>query len=188
MPVPPVVPDRVELVAAGSRVVAVSLTSGLGSSSRVAPVELPDEAYLRELGDLNLKRPADIVAFAGLSGDYNQLHVDQQFAEKTIHGGRIAHGMLVLSILSGLSTRTPLMQGLGETIVGLVNLECRFRKATRIGDTIRVRLTVAELKPTSKGGRGIVVLNREAINQADEVVLESVWSLMVRTRAGGATA
>ena len=61
---------------------------------------------------------ADIVAFAGLSGDYNQLHVDAQFAGKTVHGGRIAHGMLVLSILSGLSTRTPLMQGLGETIVG----------------------------------------------------------------------
>jgi acyl dehydratase len=128
---------------------------------------------------------ADIVAFAGLSGDYNQLHVDQQFAEKTVHGARIAHGLLVLSILSGLSTRTPLMQGLGETIVGLANLECRFKKPTRIGDTIHVRITVADLKTTSKGDRGIVVLNREAINQAGDVVLESVWTLMVRTRQGG---
>jgi len=130
---------------------------------------------------------ADIVAFAGLSGDYNQLHVDEQFAEKTVHGGRIAHGMLVLSILSGLSTRTSLMQGLGETIVGLVGLECRFKKATKIGDTLHVRLTVAELKPTSKGGRGIVVLHRDAVNQRDEVVLESVWSLMIRCRLAGAS-
>ena len=129
---------------------------------------------------------ADIVAFAGLSGDYNQLHVDEQFAGKTVHGGRIAHGMLVLSILSGLSTRTPLMQGFGATIVGLAGLECRFKKPTKIGDTIHVRLTVTELKPTSKGGRGIVVLNRDAINQRGEVVLESVWSLMIRCRLAGA--
>ena len=126
---------------------------------------------------------ADIVSFAGLSGDYNQLHVDEQFARQTVHGGRIAHGLLVLSILSGLSTRTPLMQGLGPTIVGLVGLQCRFKQATKIGDTVHVRLTVAELKPTSKGGRGIVVLNRDAINQQGEVVLESVWSLMVRCRS-----
>jgi acyl dehydratase len=130
---------------------------------------------------------ADIVAFAGLSGDYNQLHVDEQFAAKTVHGGRIAHGILVLSILSGLSTRTALMQGLAENIVGLAGLECRFRKATKIGDTIHVRLTVTELKPTSKGGRGIVVLSRDAINQNGEVVLESVWSLMIKCRTQQAT-
>jgi acyl dehydratase len=127
---------------------------------------------------------ADIVAFAGLSGDYNQLHVDRQFAESTVHGGRIAHGLLVLSILSGLSTRVPLMQALGETIVGLAALECRWKRATKIGDTLHVRLTVAELKPTSSGDKGVLVLNREAINQGNEVVLESVWTLLVRCRSG----
>lgn len=125
---------------------------------------------------------ADIVAFAGLSGDYNQLHVDQQFAETTVHGSRIAHGMLVLSILSGLSTRTPLMQGLGEAIVGLAGLECKFRKPTRIGDTLHARLRVADLKPVSKGGRGLVVLHRDAHNQQDEVVLASIWTLMIKCR------
>jgi len=127
---------------------------------------------------------ADIVAFAGLSGDYNQLHVDQHFAESTVHGGRIAHGLLVLSILSGLSTRVPLMQALGETIVGLAGLECRWKRATKIGDTLHVRLTVAELKPTSSGDKGVLVLNREAINQRNEVVLESVWTLLIRCRSG----
>lgn len=126
---------------------------------------------------------ADIVAFAGLSGDYNQLHVDREFADRSVHGGRIAHGLLVLSILSGLSTRVPLMQAFGETMVGLAGLECRWKKSTKIGDTLHVRLTVAELKATSKNDKGLVVLNREAINQHGEVVLESVWTLLIRCRS-----
>lgn len=127
---------------------------------------------------------ADIVAFAGLSGDYNQLHVDQEFASETQHGGRIAHGLLVLSILSGLSTRIPLMQAIGDAIIGLAGLECRWKNATKIGDTLHVRLTVAALKLTSKGTSGLVTLNRDAINQNGDVVLESVWKLLLRTRAG----
>lgn len=124
----------------------------------------------------------DIVAFAGLSGDYNQLHVDAQFAEKTVHGARIAHGLLVLSILSGLSTRVPLMQAIGENIVGLAGLECKWKRATKIGDTLHVRLSVTDLRSTSKGDKGAVILNREAINQHGEVVLESIWTLLVRCR------
>jgi len=127
---------------------------------------------------------ADIVAFAGLSGDYNSLHVDREFASNTSHGGRIAHGLLVLSILSGLSTRVPLMQGLSATIIGLSHLECRWKRATSIGDTLHVRLAVTELKPARKSDRGVVVLQRDAINQRDQTVLESIWSLVVYRRTG----
>ena len=129
---------------------------------------------------------ADIVAFAGLSGDYNQLHIDAEFAAKTTHGGRIAHGMLVLAIVSGLSTRVPLMLGLGEQIIGLLNLECRFKAATKIGDTLRVILTITELRATSKGDSGVMVLSRNAINQKGEVVMESIWKLLIKTRSAGA--
>ena len=125
----------------------------------------------------------DLVAFAGLSGDYNQLHVDAAYAAATTHGERIAHGLLVLAIVSGLSTRTTLMQALGESIVGLLGLDCRWKKATRIGDTLRVRLTVADLKRTGKGDRGVVVLNRDAVNQDGDVVMESVWTLLIKCRA-----
>jgi acyl dehydratase len=131
---------------------------------------------------------ADVVAFAGLSGDYNLLHVDRHYAAGTVHGERIAHGLLVLSILSGLSTRTVLMQALGDAMIGLAGLECRWKKATKIGDTLRVRLTVVDLKRSSKGDRGVVTLNRDAINQNDEVVLESVWTLLVKCREPGGVA
>jgi len=130
---------------------------------------------------------ADIVAFAGLSGDYNQLHVDREFAANTMHGERIAHGLLVLSIVSGLSTRVSLMVGLGEQIVGLLNLECRFKRATKIGDTIRVRLRITNLRLTSSGDTGVLTLSRDAIDQNGNVVMESIWTLLVRAREEGAS-
>lgn len=127
---------------------------------------------------------ADIVAFAGLSGDYNELHTNREFAANTVHGERIAHGLLLLAILSGLSTRISLMMALGEAIVGLINLECRFKRPAKIGDTLRVRLTVADLKRTSKGDTGIVTFHRNAINQRNEVVLESIWKLLIKCHPG----
>jgi acyl dehydratase len=125
---------------------------------------------------------ADIVNFAGLSGDYNQLHVDAQFAAATKHGQRIAHGLLVLSIVSGLSTRTTLMTALGEQILGLLNLECRWKRACAIGDTLHVRLRIEDLRPTSNGQNGVVTLRRDAINQHGEVMMESEWKLLIAGR------
>jgi acyl dehydratase len=128
----------------------------------------------------------DIVNFAGLSGDYNQIHIDAEFAAATPHGGRIAHGLLVLSILSGLSTRTALMIGLSEQIVGLLNLECRWKRATKAGDTLHVRLRIDELRPTSNEKNGVVTLRRDAINQDGDIVMESEWKLLVRRAPGSA--
>jgi len=129
---------------------------------------------------------ADIVSFAGLSGDYNQLHIDHEFAAKTVHGERIAHGMLVLAIVSGLSTRVALMLGVSEQIIGLLNLECKFKATTKIGDTLRVILTVEELRLSSKGDSGVMVLSRNAMNQRGDVVMESIWKLLIKTRSAGA--
>ena len=75
------------------------------------------------------------------------------------------------------------MIGLADQMVGLLNLECRFKKASKIGDTIHAHLKVAELRRTSKGETGVLTLNREAINQDGEPVMESIWTLLVRCRS-----
>jgi acyl dehydratase len=86
---------------------------------------------------------ADIVGFAGLSGDFNALHMDAEFAAGAPHGQRIAHGLLVLAIASGLSTRLPLMKLLEKSIFGLAGLECKWAKPVFIGDTLHVVLEIA---------------------------------------------
>ena len=123
---------------------------------------------------------ADVVVFAGLSADYNALHTDAEFAATTPHGGRIAHGMLVLAIASGLSTRLPLMKLLEPSILGLANLECRFTKPVKIGDTIHVVLSIAENTPGRKPDRGTVAMRRTAVNQRGETVAEGEGRMLVR--------
>lgn len=125
---------------------------------------------------------ADVVNFAGLSADYNALHVDADFAATTLHGGRIAHGLLVLAISSGLCTRLPLMKYLEPSILGLKSLECRFMKPCKLGDTIHVRLEIADTMPGKKPDRGTIAMKRVAVNQHGEDVMESIWHLVVKTR------
>lgn len=126
---------------------------------------------------------ADVVNFAGLSADYNSLHIDAEFSGHTSHGGRIAHGLLVLAIASGLCTRLPLMKFLEPSIIGLADLHCRFRRPCHIGDTIRVRMRVEGKEPGRKPGRGTVIFSRVALNQRDEEIMESTWKLVVKANA-----
>lgn len=127
---------------------------------------------------------ADVVAFAGLSGDYNRLHVDAEFAAQTGFGERVAHGLLVLSIASGLATRLRVSEALQANILGLLDLQCRWPSPTRIGDTIRVVLTIKDCSPTSRRDRGVVAMTREVVNQREEVVMSSEWKVLVRCRPG----
>jgi acyl dehydratase len=124
----------------------------------------------------------DIVNFAGLSGDFNALHTDESYAATTQHGTRIAHGLLVLAIASGLSSRMAVMRGLERTLVGLANLECRWLKPARIGDTLHVAAEILELVPSSRPDRGTVLMRRSAMNQHDVVVMESDWKLVLKRR------
>ncbi|WP_370269385.1 MaoC family dehydratase [Nioella sp.] len=129
---------------------------------------------------------ADVTGFACLSGDFNRLHVDAEYAAGSAYGQRIAHGLLVVSVMSGLTTRMLLNTFLEPSLLGLLDMQCRFPKPTFIGDTIGVRVTVAEKRETSKPERGILSFRREVTNQRGETVVEGVWKLLVRRAPPGA--
>jgi acyl dehydratase len=124
---------------------------------------------------------ADIVNFCGVSGDFNPLHSDEEFARGTGYGRRIAHGVLVLSVATGLRQRTGVFDG---TLMGLLEIRSwSFRRAVFPGDTVRTTTEVTELRETSKADRGIVIQKVTVINQHDEVVQEGEFVLMVRRRS-----
>jgi acyl dehydratase len=123
---------------------------------------------------------ADLVGFAGVSGDFNPLHTDAVFAAGTIYGSRIAHGALVLSVATGLRQRTGLFDG---TLLGFLEIRnWRFLAPVRIGDTIRVRNEVIALEETSKPDRGIMVQRVEVVKQDDAVVQSGEFVLMLQRR------
>ncbi|HHN94397.1 MAG TPA: dehydratase [Anaerolineae bacterium] len=122
---------------------------------------------------------ADIVLFAGLSGDYNQLHTDAEFAKGTLYGERIAHGLLGLSIASGLAARLGFVEGTAQAFTGL---EWKFRAPIKIGDTIRVRAEVKKKKAMPRLGGGFVVFDVVILNQRDEVTQKGTWTMLIKGR------
>lgn len=124
---------------------------------------------------------ADIVIFAGLSGDYNVLHTDAEFMKTSIFGERIAHGLLGLAIQSGLGGRA-LPRPFAT--LALLGLRWKFKGPIKIGDTIKVRIKVIGKRETSKPDRGIVVLSQTILNQRGEVVQEGETDLMLERRQG----
>jgi acyl dehydratase len=123
---------------------------------------------------------ADIVMFAGLSGDYNIIHTDAEYMKTSIFGERIAHGLLGLSIQAGLLGRAMAPYA----SLGVAGLRWKFKNPIKIGDTIRVRGTVTGKKDTDETTRGIVTLERTVVNQRDEVVQEGETDLLVERRPG----
>jgi acyl dehydratase len=119
----------------------------------------------------------DINLFAGLVGDFTPIHVDAQFAATTPFGARIAHGPLAMSTAIGMLTQTGI---LGERVLALVNLNWDFSAPVMLGDTIRARVHVAELRPTSKPGRNLATFEFEVINQRDVAVQKGRMLVVVR--------
>jgi acyl dehydratase len=123
---------------------------------------------------------ADLVAFAGVSGDFNPLHTDGVFAAGSIYGERIAHGALVVSLATGLRQRVGLFDG---TLMGLLEIRSwRFLAPVRIGDTIHVVSEVTELRETSKPDRGIMVQRIDVVDQHDAVVQRGELVMLLRRR------
>ena len=120
----------------------------------------------------------DVVIFAGLSGDYNPLHTDAEFAKETMFGERIAHGMLGLSIVSGLAWRTGFMEGTADA---LISVETKFRNPVKFGDTIRAKFEVRQKKEMKRLGGGFVTFNVVVLNQRDETIQKGDWTVLIRS-------
>jgi acyl dehydratase len=125
---------------------------------------------------------ADVVSFAGLSADYNPLHVDAHYAAGTQLGGRVAHGLLILSIATGLTTRLPIYARIGLSVRGLRTVNCAWPQPTRIGDTIYGELLYTNAQAEDDNSLGEATLWRNARNQDGDVVLESEWKVLMLRR------
>ncbi|MCS6911023.1 MAG: MaoC/PaaZ C-terminal domain-containing protein [Anaerolineales bacterium] len=126
---------------------------------------------------------ADVVAFAGLSGDYNQIHTDAAYAATTPFGQRIAHGLCVMSIISGLITRTGVMEG---TVLAFREItEWKFSKPVFFGDTVHAELEVIETKAIPRLSGGSVTIKINVVNQKGEVCQSGKWSVLMLSRPAG---
>jgi 3-hydroxybutyryl-CoA dehydratase len=122
----------------------------------------------------------DVVTFAGLSGDFNQIHTDAEFAKSTPFGQRISHGILGLAIASGLAVQTGI---LGPNVIAFREIdEWKFVKPVFFGDTIHVEMEVTEAKAFPRLGGGSVTLSVRVNNQANETTMKGVWTVLVKFR------
>ncbi len=119
---------------------------------------------------------ADIVNFAGLSGDFNPMHTDAAYAATTQFGQRVAHGLLGLSVASGLSYQMGFLEG---TVLAFTGLEWKFRAPIVIGDTIRVEAKVIKLREMRAAGGGFVTLDVRVVNQDGVVTQKGEWTVLV---------
>src|SRR3972149_1299298 len=120
----------------------------------------------------------DVVSFAGLSGDFNNMHIDEEFAKKTVFGTRVAHGLCVLSIASGLWFTMPRL-----ATVAFMGLEdWRFSGAVKFGDTIRITRKLAEKKEHKRPSMGLLTFEVNVHNQTEQVVQKGKWVILVQRR------
>ncbi len=127
---------------------------------------------------------ADVNAFAELTGDHNPIHVDEAFAARSPFRKRIAHGLLVESVLSGLAWELGIFDG---TIVALREVSMRFEAPVVPGDSLQVELEVLERDPAPGPRRGWVRIATRARNQRAELVLDGQWvTLVARARRAAA--
>ena len=122
----------------------------------------------------------DIMSFAALSGDNNRIHTDPEFSKTTTFGIQVAHGLLGLSIASGLAWQTGILDG---TVIAFREInEWKFVKPVFIGDTIFVDLVVREMKALPRIGGGSVTITLEVKNQNEEVCHRGLWTVLMMSK------
>ena len=119
----------------------------------------------------------DIVQFAGLTGDYNPLHTDEEFAQASHFEGRVAHGLLGLTFSLGLLSRLGFLDG---TVLAFMSLEWKFSLPVYIGDTIHATVGVAKTRAMKRLGGGVVDFEVNVVNQAGKTVQKGKWRALLK--------
>lgn len=151
-----------------------------------SPVESPRGLYFEEfVVGATLRTRArtitesDLVAFAGLTGDYNPMHTDAEYCDGSFMGQRVAHGLLTLSYAVGQAYQLGILE---RTVLGFRGLEMKFSAPVFIGDTIHAELKVAETRPARRLGGGVVVLEMRVIKQNGAIVQKGSLSLLMMSQ------
>jgi acyl dehydratase len=123
---------------------------------------------------------SDVGLFAGLTGDYNPMHTDEEFAKKSAFGGRIVHGLLGLSIANSLFFRLGIEDGTANAFLAV---EWTFKAPIRINDTIHAEVVISEMRESrSRPDQGIVTMDVSVLNQKGDVVQQGKWIKMMDRR------
>jgi acyl dehydratase len=129
---------------------------------------------------------ADIVMFAGLSGDYAPMHTDEEYARNSLFGGRVAHGTLTFVLTTGLMFRMSHLYH--ETILGLLGIDnVRYLHPVRAGDTIHAEIEIVSKRETSKPERGVIVQRVTTRNAENVDVAVCEFTNLIKRVTGGAT-
>ncbi len=135
---------------------------------------------------LKFKTPArtitetDIVNFAGVSGDFTSIHTDAEYTKSTPFGQRVAHGLLVLSVITGLAARSGFLEG---TVLAFREInQWKFSRPVFIGDTIYGEFEVEETKPLDRLGGGAVILTVRVFNQEDQAVMKGQFNVLIQSK------
>ncbi len=124
----------------------------------------------------------DIVNFACLTGDFNEVHTNWEYCKDTPFGEPIAHGPLVYALCAGLNYASGVNDG---TLIALLGIsDWKMLKPVKHGDTVHMESEVLDKRLTSKPGRGVVRVERRMLNQRGEVVQQMTASLLYRCRPG----
>lgn len=122
---------------------------------------------------------ADIVNFAGVSGDFNPLHTNAEYAKDTQFGQRIAHGTLIFSVATALAYQLGMLD---DTSIAFTGFEMKLRGPVYIGDTIRVQIKVSGRREMKAVGGGLVTFDVKILNQRNETVQKGEWSMLVKSQ------
>lgn len=124
----------------------------------------------------------DIVNFAGMTGDYNQIHTDAEFAAQDTFGQRVAHGMLVQSIATGLAVQSGIIEG---TVLAFREQTAKFSLPVFIGDTVHVEIEITEKKALPRLGGGTINMKYGVFNQQGKAVQRGDWVMLIKSQSNG---